>query len=79
MLVTIFSLFLLAACVVGLFIWMGGRYVNDHAGKAVAENKFDSLHKAIDEAEDANKTREAISRDYATGKPRRMQGKYDID
>jgi len=79
MLVTIFSLFLLAACIVGFMIWTMSRWLNAEVGKAKSDVAADTLHKAIDEAEDANKTREAISRDYATGKPRRMQGKYDID
>lgn len=79
MLTTVFALFLLAASIVGFMIWTMSRWLNAEVGKAKSDVAANSLYKAIDEAEDANKTRDEISRDYATGKPRRMQGKYDID
>jgi hypothetical protein len=56
-------------------------YAMKESGKSSArvtdmEQEIEEFNKAMKKAKD-NET--AISNDYASGKPRRMQGKYDID
>jgi hypothetical protein len=73
---SLFTLFIFATVIVW---YIANEWVKSEKKEAVLDDDYNELIKASRIDQKAKDNEAAIRNDYATGKPRRMQGKYDID
>jgi hypothetical protein len=73
------SLFMLF-CFSCIIVWyVANEWVKSEKKEAVWDDDYKELVEASRNDKKAKDNEAAIRNDYATGKPRRMSGKYDID
>jgi hypothetical protein len=76
MLESLFTLFIFATVIVW---YISNEWVKSEKKEAVLDDDYNELIEASRNDKKAKDNESAIRNDYATGKPRRMSGKYDID
>lgn len=73
---SLLTLFTFAAIIVW---YIANEWVKSEKKEAILDDDYNELIKASRNDKKAKDNDEAIRNEYASGKPRRMQGKYDID
>jgi hypothetical protein len=73
---SLITLFTFAAVIVW---YVANEWVKSEKKEAVLDDDYNELIEVSRNDKKAKDNEASIRNDYATGKPRRMQGKYDID